>query len=170
MKLLDSLARLCAIAAGVLLTVITLMTCVSLIGRNTTGWTIVGDFELSGAAAGAAIALFLPWCQLRRGNIIVDFFTAKTSERTNAGLDRLGALLFALALGLMSWRTAVGGLNAWKSQSGTMMIGFPEWVIYLAMLPPLVLSTAIGLTQALNGFAEDGAAGAGDQDADGASA
>ena len=54
-------------AAGVLLTVITLMTCVSLIGRNTTGWTIVGDFELSGAAAGAAVALFLPWCQVRRG-------------------------------------------------------------------------------------------------------
>jgi hypothetical protein len=26
---------------------------VSLIGRNTTGWTIVGDFELSGSAAGA---------------------------------------------------------------------------------------------------------------------
>ena len=69
MKLLELLARACAIAAGLLLTVITLMTCVSLIGRNTTGWTIVGDFELSGSAAGAAIALFLPWCQVRRGKI-----------------------------------------------------------------------------------------------------
>jgi TRAP-type C4-dicarboxylate transport system permease small subunit len=157
LKLLEMLARLCAIAAGVLLTVITLMTCVSLIGRNTTGWTIVGDFELSGAAAGAAIALFLPWCQFRRGNIIVDFFTAKASRRTNAGLDRMGALLFALALGLMSWRTAIGGLNAWKSQSGTMMIGFPEWVIYVAMLPPLLLCTVIGLAQALHGFGDDDA-------------
>jgi hypothetical protein len=46
-------------------------------------------------AAGAAIALFLPWCQLRRGNIIVDFFTAKASDRTNAMLDRFGALLLA---------------------------------------------------------------------------
>ncbi len=64
-----------------LLTFITLMTCVSLIGRNTTGATLVGDFELTGVAAGAAIALFLPWCQLRRGNIIVDFFTAKASDR-----------------------------------------------------------------------------------------
>ena len=33
-----------AVAAGVLLTVITLMTCVSVIGRNTIGKTIVGDF------------------------------------------------------------------------------------------------------------------------------
>ena len=152
MKTLEWLAKACAVAAGVLLTAITLMTCVSVIGRNTIGKTIVGDFELTGAAAGAAIALFLPWCQLRRGNIIVDFFTARASQRTNAGLDRLGALLFALVLALMSWRTTIGGLNAWKSQSGTMMIGFPEWIIYSAMVPPLVLCVAIGLAQALGGF------------------
>jgi TRAP-type C4-dicarboxylate transport system permease small subunit len=84
MKVLEFLAKLCAILAGVLLTVITLMTCASLIGRNTTGWTLVGDFELSGVAAGAAIALFLPWCQVRRGNIIVDFFTAKAGAATRA--------------------------------------------------------------------------------------
>lgn len=152
MRLLENLAKGCAIVAGVLLTVITLMTCVSLIGRNTTGWTIVGDFELSGAAAGAAIALFLPWCQMRRGNIIVDFFTTRASARTNERLDRFGALLFALALALMAWRTMVGGLSAWKSQSGTMMIGFPEWVIYAFMVPPLVLCVVIGLAQAVLGF------------------
>ena len=84
MRTLQTLAKLCAILAGVLLTAVTLMTCVSLIGRNLIGMTIVGDFELSGAAAGAAIALFMPWCQLQRGNIIVDFFTAKASARTNA--------------------------------------------------------------------------------------
>jgi TRAP-type C4-dicarboxylate transport system permease small subunit len=128
------------------------MTCVSLIGRNTVGWTIVGDFELSGAAAGAAIALFLPWCQIKHGNIIVDFFTTKASDATHQKLDRLGALLFALALALMAWRTGMGALSAWKSQSGTMMIGFPEWIIYSAMLPPLALCAVIGLAQALFGF------------------
>jgi TRAP-type C4-dicarboxylate transport system permease small subunit len=127
------------------------MTCVSLIGRNTSGWTIVGDFELSGAAAGAAIALFLPWCQLRRGNIIVDFFTAKASQRTNDRLDRFGALLFALVMALMTWRTAIGGLNAWTSKSSSMMIGFPEWVIYVGMVPPLALCVVIGLFQAVHG-------------------
>lgn len=152
MRLLDALAKLCAILAGVLLTLITLMTCASLIGRNTTGWTIVGDFELSGAAAGAAIALFMPWCALRRGNIIVDFFTAKASDRTNAALDRLGALLFAAALGLMAWRTTVGGLSAWQNQSATMMLGLPEWIVYVFMVPPLVLCAVIGLAQALFGF------------------
>ena len=158
MTLLEKLAKLCAVLAGVLLTVITLMTCVSLIGRNTTGWTIVGDFELSGSAAGAAIALFLPWCQLRRGNIMVDFFTAKASEATQAKLDRLGALFLALAMALMTWRTAVGGLNAWSSKAGSMMLGFPEWVVYVGMVPPLALTAVIAFAQAARGFGQEAAA------------
>jgi TRAP-type C4-dicarboxylate transport system permease small subunit len=152
LRLLETLAKLCAIAAGVLLTGITLMTCVSVIGRNTTGWTLVGDFELSGSAAGAAIALFLPWCQVRRGNIIVDFFTNKASQGTQDRLDRLGALLLALVMALMAWRSAVGGLNAWKSQAGSMMLGFPEWLVYCGIVPPLVLTAVIALAQAARGF------------------
>jgi len=150
--LLETLAKLCAVLAGVLLTVITLMICASLIGRNTVGWTIVGDFELSGSAAGAAIALFMPWCQLRRGNIMVDFFTARASPATRAGLDRLGAALLAAVMGLMTWRTTLGGLTAWRSQSGSMMLGFPEWVVYACMVPALGLTTLIALNQAARGF------------------
>lgn len=155
MKLLELLARGCAIAAGLLLTVITLMTCVSLIGRNTTGWTIAGDFELTGSAAGAAIALFLPWCQVRRGNIIVDFFTARASAGTNAALDRLGALLLGVAMLLLTWRSAIGGWNAWTSKSGSMMLGFPEWIVYCGIVPALALTAAIGLMQALRGFGDE---------------
>jgi TRAP-type C4-dicarboxylate transport system permease small subunit len=155
MKLLELLARCCAIAAGLLLTVITLMTCISLIGRNTTGWTIVGDFELTGSAAGAAIALFLPWCQVRRGNIIVDFFTAKASAGTNVALDRAGALLLAIVMGLLTWRSAIGGWNAWTSKAGSMMLGFPEWIVYIGIVPPLALTAAIGLMQALRGFGSE---------------
>jgi TRAP-type C4-dicarboxylate transport system permease small subunit len=151
-KLLGKLAGLCAILAGVLLTVITLMTCLSVLGRNTTGSTLVGDFELTGVAAGAAIALFLPWCQFRRGNIIVDFFTSGASPRTNAGLDRLGAGLLGLVMALLAWRTVLGGLSAWSTQSTTMMLGFPEWIVYTLMVPPLVLTACIGLWQALHGF------------------
>ena len=158
MRLLETLAKLCAVLAGVLLTVITLMTCVSVIGRNTTGWTIVGDFELSGSAAGAAIALFLPWCQARRGNIIVDFFTARASEATRETLDRLGAFILAAVMALMAWRTALGGLSAWSANSSSMMLGFPEWVVYCGMVPPLLLCALIGFMQALRGFPRTGAA------------
>lgn len=158
MRLLEPLAKACAVLAGLLMTVITLMTCVSLIGRNTTGWTIAGDFEISGFVAGAAVALFLPWCQIKRGNIIVDFFTARARVSTQAGLDRFGALLMALMMGLMAWRTAVGGLSAWSSQAGSMMLGVPEWWVYVGMVPPLVLTTLIALVQAARGFGDEQAA------------
>lgn len=157
MKALEFLAKACAVAAGLLLTAITLMTCASLIGRNTTGWTIVGDFELTGFAAGAAIALFLPICQLRRANIIVDFFTVKASAATRDWLDRLGAALLGAAMALLAWRTVLGGLDAWRTQSESMMLGFPEWVVYCGLVPPLALTALIALVQALRGF-DDGAA------------
>lgn len=157
MTLLARLAQLCAVLAGMLLTLITLMTCVSLVGRNTSGWTLVGDVEISGFVAGAAVALFMPWCQLRRGNIIVDFFTAKASAATQARLDRLGALVLCGVMVLMTWRTARGGLNAWASQSGSMMLGLPEWTVYVCMVPPLALTAVIALTQAIRGFDFEGA-------------
>ena len=152
MKILELLAKACAVLAGVLLIGITLMTCISLIGRNTTGWSIVGAFEMSGYAAGAAIALFMPWCQYRRGNIIVDFFTAHLAQPKQDALDRFGALMLAAAMGLMAWRTTIGGINAWKSQAGSMIMGVPEWTVYVCMAPALTLTAVIALVQAVRGF------------------
>jgi uncharacterized membrane protein YhdT len=43
-------------------------------------------------------------------------------------------------------------LNAYNTHSGTMMIGFPEWVVYAAMVPPLALTALIGLAQSIRGF------------------
>lgn len=157
MKLLSLLARASAILAGVLLTVITLITCASLIGRNTIGVTLVGDYELTAVTAGAAVALFLPWCQLKRENIVVDFFTAKLSDSTNAQLDRFGSFLLGGAMLLLAWRTAVGGLSAYDSQTTSMMLGFPEWIVYAFMVPPLILTGVIAWTQTFFGnFSEQG--------------
>ena len=154
MRILSNLAHVCAVLAGLLMTAITLMTCVSLIGRNTTGWTINGDFELTGVATGAAIALFMPLCQLKRGHIIVDFFTAKASEGTNALLDRIGTLFVSATFALMAWRTVLGGINAHDNFSGTMMLGFPEWIVYAAMVPPFILCSMIALAQTFSSSAE----------------
>lgn len=139
--------------AGVLLTAITLVTCLSLIGRNTTGQTLVGDYELTAVAAGAAVALFMPWCQLKREHIIVDFFTARLSAGANALLDRFGALVLAIVMGLLAWRTGIGALSAHSSQTTTMMLGFPEWIVYTAMVPPLALTAVIALVQTFSSAA-----------------
>lgn len=147
MSRLVQLARACAVLAGVLLTGITLMTCISLIGRNTIGATILGDYELTAVAAGAAVALFMPLSQLRREHIIVDFFTARVPARINARLDRLGSLLFAVMMGVLVWRTSIGAIDAYQSQSTTMLAGFPEWIAYGVMVPPFALAAVIAAIQ-----------------------
>jgi TRAP-type C4-dicarboxylate transport system permease small subunit len=147
MKILEQLAKFCAIAAGVLLTLITLSTCLNIIGRETIGRTAPGDFELVGVAAGAAIALFMPWCQFTKNNIIVDFFTAKCTDTTNAKLDRFGSLLMALLFTVLAWRTSLGGFSSWNTHTTTMMMGFPEWIVYALMVPPFILTAVIAFAQ-----------------------
>jgi len=73
-NLLERTARICSILGGIVMTGLMLMTCYSLIGRNFFDSALIGDFELTGVGAGAAIAMFMPLCQLKRENIIVDFF------------------------------------------------------------------------------------------------
>ena len=149
MKKIEFLAAFCAILAGVVLTLITLITVMAVLGREVIGKTISGDFELVGVAAGVAVALFLPWCQVKRGNIVVDFFTTRAGERAIQYMDRFGSLLMALMAGVFAWRSSLGGLNAYSTHSGTMMLDFPEWIVYATMVPPLALTSLIGLLQAL---------------------
>ena len=145
----------CDISAGIgglALIVMASVTVISVLGRALFSSPIQGDVELVQLGCAIVVGSFLPYTQFRHGNIIVDFFTTKASERTNAFLDRMGAGLFALALALLTWRTSIGALNAWNTQAGTMMMGFPEWVVYAFMLPPLALCVLIGAVQALFGF------------------
>ena len=94
----------------------------------------------------------MPLCQLRRGHILVDFFTARLPTSVNAALDRAGSVLLALIFGLLVWRTTLGGINVWQAHSETQIMGFPEWVVYAAMVPPFVLAALIALHQGLFGY------------------
>jgi len=151
-RLLSWLAKLCAIIAGLLLTVITLITCYNLIMRNFFDESMVGAFELTAVSTGAAIALFMPLAQARQGHIIVDFFTTGLSDAVNGLLDRFGALMLGLVFCFLAWRVSIGGINAYNAGSQTMLMGFPEWIVYAAMVPPFIVTAIIALTQAVVGF------------------
>jgi len=145
-----------AVLGCVALIGIAITTVLSVAGRVLFSSPIQGDVELVQLAGAVGIACFLPYTQWQGGNIIVDFFTARASQAVNARLDRLGAFLLAVCMALLAWRTTIGGLNAWKSGSGSMMLGFPEWIVYVFMVPPLVLTALIGLMQALRGLDAEG--------------
>ena len=97
MRVLDLLARFSALFAGTVMMAVALATCGSIVSRQFFGSALLGDFELVQVGMAFSVAAFMPLCQLRRGNIIVDFFTTGASERTRNLLDRIGCLLIALA-------------------------------------------------------------------------
>ena len=147
---LQRLARACSIIGGLLLTAVMLMTCYSVIGRNFFQSALVGDFELTGIGSGMAIAFFMPLCQLERGNIIVDFFTANRGAAFNHRLDRFGAVLMVLIFSLLAWRCAVAALSAYGNMGASMLLGFPDWIVLAAMCPPFALAGVIAGVQALS--------------------
>jgi TRAP-type C4-dicarboxylate transport system permease small subunit len=144
-RALDGLARGFALAGGAILVALTLMSVASVTGRALLGTPVPGDFELVQIGCGAAIAAFLPYCQLRRGNIIVDFFTVRAGPRVQAALDAFGALLLALVMAVLAWRTALGMMAVRAAGEVSMIVGFPIWVGYAAIVPSLVLATVAAL-------------------------
>jgi uncharacterized membrane protein YhdT len=58
----------------------------------------------------------------------------------------------------LAWRTTIGGMSAYTAQTTTMMLGFPEWLVYFRMVPPFLLTGVIALYQVFVGkFSEQGA-------------
>jgi TRAP-type C4-dicarboxylate transport system permease small subunit len=148
-RLLEKLAAASALLGGVCALAVAGMTLYSVIGRSLFAAPLQGDVELSQLGIALAIALCLPWCQLQRGNIIVDFFTQAAPARVNGALDRLGALLLAVMLGLLAWRGGVGALAVDEAGEQTMILGLPMWWTYAILAPGLALTAVIALVQAL---------------------
>ncbi len=148
MKNIQFLARWAAIVGMAIGLGIALMVVASIIGRA--GWKtpIQGDIELTQFGIALAISLAVPWCQLQRANIIVDFFTQKSSPQRQRFLDTGGAMLIAAMYALLAWRTTVGAVSVKEATETTMILGLPMYWVYVSLAPGLVLAAIIALWQA----------------------
>jgi hypothetical protein len=81
-------------------------------------------------------------CLFARSSAATSSWTSSRPNQpaSNDRLDRFGALLLGLIFGLLAWRTVLGGLNSYNTHSETQILGFPEWTVYAAMVPPFVLT------------------------------
>ena len=70
-------AELCAYAGGAIFVVIAILSVGSIVSRALFAKPLPGDYELVQYAGAVFVSLCLPLTQLRRANIIVDFFTVK---------------------------------------------------------------------------------------------
>lgn len=151
-RALERLAVAMALIGGVVLSGIALLTAISIVGRWLIDRPIFGDVEMVQIGCAMAIALFLPYCQARHGHVIVDFFTLKAQPRTRERLDAIGSVVVSAILLVLGWRAAVGVFEMRQYGETSMVLGFPTWLTYLAMVPGLLVAGLIGLANALRSW------------------
>jgi TRAP-type C4-dicarboxylate transport system permease small subunit len=142
---LDLASRWFALAGGALFTALTLLSLYSIGMRNLTGSPIMGDWELVQMGCAVAIAACFPMCQMRNGHIIVDFFTLRAGRKTRKRLDAFGALVLAVMMALLAWRTAAGAVDAFAHNETSMLMELPTWWGYAAMVPSFALASLTAL-------------------------
>jgi TRAP-type C4-dicarboxylate transport system permease small subunit len=142
-RLLHRAATGIALLGGLVLFALTLLTVISVVGRAVFSAPIPGDFELVELGMAVAIFSFLPYCQIVRGNVIVDLFTTKASARTKALLDGVGNLLYTAIAALLTWRVALGGLEIRSYHETTMVLQVPAWWGYAPAVAFLAFLTLV---------------------------
>ncbi len=130
-------ARWLALAGGLVLIAVVVMTCVSITGRALIPLglsPIRGDFEWVEIGTGFAVFAFLPWCVLQRGHAAVDLFKPAFPPAMNRAIDVAVDLAMLAAAVLIASRLHLGMLDKARFTETTFIIQFPVWKAYLAGL------------------------------------
>jgi TRAP-type C4-dicarboxylate transport system permease small subunit len=146
-RVLFNLSRTLAIFGGVLCCLVAAMVTVSVTGRYLFAAPVPGDYDLVGIIIGCAIFAFLPYCQLTRGNIVVDFFTTNLGARAKAVLDAIGSLLYLLVAAIFLWRMYYGMLELRANNEQIASFAFYRWsTLPLNIICMIVLIAVIAYT------------------------
>lgn len=146
---LTGLTEKLAMIGGLLVLGAATLVCVSVGLRWLAATSVPGDFELVQIAVALAAFAFLPYSQIRRGNIIVTTFTAGLPVRVQNAMDAFWDLVWAGFAALIAWRLGVGALEMIANHTTSMVSGIPlGWAVAAAALMAVLLSVA-GIATAL---------------------
>ena len=130
-RFLDDLANILAMLGGIILVIVILINFISILSRIIFLNPLVGDFELVEIGSAIAISSFLPLCHLKKGNVIVDFITAKLNFKKIAFLDCISSIIYGLIALFFTWRMFFGARDMYNYQEETMLLQFPIWIPFL---------------------------------------
>jgi TRAP-type C4-dicarboxylate transport system permease small subunit len=116
-----------AVLGGISLLVVTVFTVLSVVGRTGFDAPILGDQEIVELGCAIAIFAFMPYCQMRAANVIVDFFTARLSLSARDCLDAVMNATFSACIPVVTWRLAVGGIATFNAGDASMFLRIPLW-------------------------------------------
>ncbi|MBX2839327.1 MAG: TRAP transporter small permease [Gammaproteobacteria bacterium] len=170
--LINKLARLCALAGGLALSSIILITCLSIIGRLTNGLLhsdflqaiapelanslislgigpINGDFEIVEAGMAFAVFAFIPLCQLEGAHASVDIFTSKLPTKFKQPLITLIEIVFAITLLVIAVQLYAGMQSKRASGQVTFLLEYPIWWAYALSLTGAGLAAVVSIYLAI---------------------
>ena len=124
-RVFGRLARLLALLGGALAVALALLVSTSISLRAFGLGGVRGDFEFVQMGVALIVFAFMPWCQARRGNVMVDSFTTRLPLRFQAALDAFWEVVFAAMMALIAWRLGVGAMDAASSSTTTMVLLMP---------------------------------------------
>ena len=130
-RFLYDIAYILAILGGIILVIVILINFVSILSRIIFLNPLVGDFELVEIGSAIAISSFLPLCHLKKGNVIVDFITAKLNFKKVVFLDCISSIMYGLLALFFTWRMFFGAKDMFNYQEETMLLQFPIWIPFL---------------------------------------
>jgi hypothetical protein len=104
---------------------------------------VPGDFELVAIGTGISVFAFLPWCQIVRGNVMVDFFMSAAPVRARIFGDVAGGILYLAIASLLTWRMIFGGLDMYNYNELSMTINFPRWTTFPISIAMLAFLTIV---------------------------
>ncbi len=160
--LLDRACRVLAVTGALVLFALAVITVVSVLGRYLFGRPIHGDFEMVEMGCAVGLSLFLPYCQLRGGNVIVDFVTIRAPRGFKRILDAAGCLLIAFSGAVLAWRLGLGGIDLYRYNDQTMVLQINTWIAYAVLVPSFALLGLAGLVTARRALKGESPPGVGD--------
>ncbi|MEY3992698.1 MAG: hypothetical protein RIS04_1461 [Pseudomonadota bacterium] len=128
--LLDKTSKAMAVASGLSLIAMALMSLRSIVGRSFFDAPLLGDYELVQMFSAIAVSLSLPYANWVKGHVIVDFFTAKASASLNRWLDGVAQLLIAVFSAVLCWNTLRGLIDLKSTGDASMLLEIPTWWTY----------------------------------------
>lgn len=96
-----------------------------------------------------AAMLFLPYCQLKKGHIFVEFFTSRLSWRTRRAMDRLWTLGMGLLASFLLYWLPFGMLESRSDNAVSRVLGWAEWPFFIPGFFALALWAMISFSQAI---------------------
>lgn len=137
--------RYWALAGGIVLVALVVMTGVSAILNLLFNKPFPGDFEIVKHGVAIAAFAFLPYCQLSYANVTVDIFTERMSERSKSLMVFLASLIAAVTAVVIFRQMWLGMLD--YIQYGEAMVSVPIrlWTAF----PPALVSLALLFAAAL---------------------